>query len=397
MSTIVREKVVQAARVLDELGIDCWLTFARGGAEAGDPVLPLILGQDVTWQSALILTRTGESIAIVGKYEDEAVRSTGAWNKVIPYVESIRDPLRETLTRLDPGTIGLNYSLNDTKADGLSHGLFELLKQHLEGTPYPECFISAERVVAELRGRKSPTEIALIRNTIASTDEIFAETEEFARPGVTELEVLRFMHDAIDRRGLVTSWESNMCPVVTTGPGSLVGHGGPSATLQVRRGCVFHLDFGVKREGYASDIQRAWYVPEPGETEPPPDVLRAFLAVRASILAAAAVLRPGVEGWLVDEAARQVLIGSGYDEYQHATGHQVGRAAHDGGGVLGPKWERYGQTPFYKVTPGNVFTLELGVDIEGRGYLGLEEMVLVTDSGLEWLSTPQEKLPLLPA
>ena len=112
--------------------------------------------------------------------------------------------------------------------------------------------------------------------------------------------------------------------------------------------------------------------------------------------AAAAALRPGIEGWRVDEAARTVLTGAGFPEYQHATGHHVGRSAHDGGGVLGPRWDRYGRTPFYKVEPGNVMTLELGIDnVDGRGYLGLEEMVLVTDDGFEWLSKPQTTLPLL--
>ncbi|MHC4349565.1 MAG: M24 family metallopeptidase, partial [Planctomycetota bacterium] len=114
--------------------------------------------------------------------------------------------------------------------------------------------------------------------------------------------------------------------------------------------------------------------------------------------AAAAVLRPGVEGWQVDAAARQAFVDAGYPEYQHATGHQVGRSAHDGGTVLGPRWERYGRTPHYVAEAGNVFTLELGVDnADGRGYLGLEEMVLVTDDGCEYLSTPQTDLPLLPA
>ena len=30
----------------------------------------------------------------------------------------------------------------------------------------------------------------------------------------------------------------------------------------------------------------------------------------------------------------------------HATGHQIGRAVHDGGTLLGPKWERYGEAPY---------------------------------------------------
>jgi Xaa-Pro aminopeptidase len=44
------------------------------------------------------------------------------------------------------------------------------------------------------------------------------------------------------------------------------------------------------------------------------------------------------------------------------------------------------------VEAGNVFTLELGVAVLGRGYIGLEEDVLVTADGLEWLSTPQREI-----
>ena len=88
-------------------------------------------------------------------------------------------------------------------------------------------------------------------------------------------------------------------------------------------------------------------------------------------------------------------MGAGYPEYQHATGHHVGRAAHDGGGVLGPRWERYGRMPFVPIEVGNVFTLELGIENTGAGYIGLEEMVLVTDDGCEFLTSPQSELWLL--
>ena len=116
-------------------------------------------------------------------------------------------------------------------------------------------------------------------------------------------------------------------------------------------------------------------------------------ATRAAIVGAADVLRPGIEGWQVDAAAREKITALGFPEYQHAVGHHLGRAAHDGGGILGPRWERYGKTPFRKVEAGNVFTLELGVyEIPGHGAIGLEEDVLVTERGVEWLSKPQESL-----
>jgi len=104
------------------------------------------------------------------------------------------------------------------------------------------------------------------------------------------------------------------------------------------------------------------------------------------------IYEPDAQGWQVDAAARAFLIQAGYPEYQHALGHHLGRVAHDGSTLLGPKWERYGQTPYGVVEVGNVFTLELGTEVPGRGYVGLEEDVLVTGTGIEWLSKPQRDI-----
>jgi Xaa-Pro aminopeptidase len=63
--------------------------------------------------------------------------------------------------------------------------------------------------------------------------------------------------------------------------------------------------------------------------------------------------------------------------------------------LLGPRWDRYGDAPLGLVEEGNVYTLEYGAPVPGRGYIGLEEDVLVKANGLEWLSTPQRELWLI--
>src|SRR5207247_5475753 len=107
--------------------------------------------------------------------------------------------------------------------------------------------------------------------------------------------------------------------------------------------------------------------------------------------AAATVLRPGLAGWEVDAIARRFVTDAGYPEYPHALGHTVGRTTHDGGTLLGPRWERYGTTSEGTVAPGQVYTLELGVPTPA-GYCGVEEEVLITEHGCEFLSPPQMEL-----
>jgi Xaa-Pro aminopeptidase len=157
----------------------------------------------------------------------------------------------------------------------------------------------------------------------------------------------------------------------------------------VARGQVLHFDFGVKQDDYCSDIQRVVYFLAPGETDPPEPLRRAFSTVQRAIQEAVAAMKPGIPGKAVAAVARAVVTGAGYPEYKHATGHQLGRQAHDGAGLLGPEWDRYGDTPNHPLEAGQVYTVELGVRLPEYGYVGLEEDVLVTATAAEYLGSPQ--------
>ena len=390
---LVREKLDQAVEIMREQDVDLWLTFVRETSLTNDPSLDLIAGVYSAWQGAFLVSATGERIAIVGRFDAPSVEQIGAYD-VIGYDESIRPALRETVERLAPRSIALNYSESDPAADGLTHGLWRVLQDTFAETPYADRFISSEATVNALRGRKSPEEVERIRGAARETEEIFDVVTAGLRSGLSELEIAGVMHKEIERRGLGYAWARDHCPAVNAGPEKDVGHS-PPGELRTRRGELLHVDFGVARDDYCSDLQRVWYLLDEGETSAPEDVRRAWDALWASVDAGVAALRPGVVGWEVDAAARESLVASGYPEPMYALGHQLGRAAHDGGTVLAPRWDRYGAAPFGVVEEGNVFTLEYGTAVPGRGYIGLEEDVLVTAEGIEWLSTPQRELWLV--
>lgn len=388
-----QEKLEQAVAILKQLDIDAWLIFARETEETPERAWELLAPGMVVWESAMLLTRQGDRIAIVGKGDDAEYRKSGWYTEVHPYVQGISELLRATLTRLDPKQIALNYSLSNPNADGLTHGLYLTLENILKDTPYPTRFISADPILSRLRGSKTPTELKRIRTAIDRTLILFDETTQLLKPGLTEKDVAAYLHQRLDEWNVTTSWAWDQCPAVNTGSESSAGHAGPT-DLKIEPGHLVHIDFGIKQDDYCSDLQRMWYVLKPGETEPPAHLVHAFNAVAKTIQEAAKILRPGIAGWEVDSLAREVITSEGYPEYQHGLGHQVGRAVHDGGTGLLPRWERYGETPYGIVEENQVYTIELGVETDA-GYIGLEEDVLVTKNGVEWLAPPQQELILI--
>ncbi len=392
---LVREKLDQAAEILREQDVDLWLTLVRETSLTRDPCLDLIAGTYSAWTGAFLVSAEGPRIAIVGRFDAPSVEELDAYDEVVAYDESIRPALRDAIERLDPTTIALNYSESDAAADGLTHGLWLVLHDVLGRTPYVGRLSSSEAIVNALRGRKSAEEVARIRAAARETEEIFAVVTAALRPGMSELEIAALMHDEVARRGLGYAWSRDHCPAVNAGPEKVVGHAAPGE-LKTQRGELLHVDFGVSRDDYCSDLQRVWYFLDEGESSAPDDVRRAWDALWSAVDAGIAALRPGVAGWEVDAAARQTLIAAGYPEPMYALGHQLGRAAHDGGTLLGPRWDRYGTAPLGLVEAGNVFTVEYGTAVPGHGYIGLEEDVVVTEDGVEWLSTPQRELWLVP-
>ena len=391
---LIIEKIEQAVKILNEKNIDLWLTFARESGNMKDPMMDMLVGTNCTWQSAFIITKGGDTIALLGSLDVANMRTVGTYKEVHGYIKSIKEKLVEILDRYKPNKIAINYSRNSCVADGLTHGMYIELLDHLSGTDYKDRLVSSEELVAALRGRKSAKEIELMKISIAETLKIFDEVTSFIKPGVTEKEIASFILDKCKERNFQTAWEKDYCPSVFTGPDTAGAHAGPT-DRKVERGHVINIDFGVKLNGYCSDLQRTWYVMREGEETPPADVVKGFNVIRDSIQLAAKELKPGKKGCEIDDIARNHIVNNGYEEYPHALGHQLGRFAHDGGGLLSPRWERYGNVSHMPVEEGQVYTLEPRLTIKDYGIATIEEEVVVTKEGCLFISDPQKEIYLI--
>jgi Xaa-Pro aminopeptidase len=391
---MIAEKVAQSVELLREFDIDCWITFVRESALNGDPILPFLVGGDLTWHSALIITRTGERIAIVGEYDRRGVEDLKAYSEVTSFVTGVQEPLSAVLKRLNPKTIAVNYSIDSEVCDGLTHGMYLTLERILSPLGLAERLVQADRIISGLRARKSDAELSAMKKAIAATEEIFDAVGAFIRPGVTEKEIAAFMKEKAVRGGFPYAWDPATCPAVFTGPDTAQAHYAPT-DKPVEAGHILNMDFGLKADGYCSDLQRTFYVRQAGEISAPADVQRGFDTIVRSIEESRLAVRPGVQGLAVDAVARAIVTDAGYKEFPHGLGHQVGRFAHDGTALLGPAWEKYATKPFIPLEERMVFTLEPRLTVEGRGIATVEEMIVVTSSGAEFLSHPQRQLWLI--
>ena len=391
---LIKEKLGQAKAILDECGVDCWITFVRESGMMRDPMMDFLCPADMTWHSAFIVSRVGGTCAIIGQMEKKTIDDLDVYDRVIGYVEGIKGELLAYLQELDPASIGVNFSEGSEVCDGLTHGMFRILRGHLAEIGFEDRIVSSEKLTSALRARKTPTEIDRLKRAVRHTIDIFGEVSGYIEPGRTEEEIAEFMRQRVRDRGLVVGWDPTHCPAVFTGPENKGPHYHPT-DLVAEPGHVLNMDFGVTVESYVSDMQRTFYLLEEGETEAPEDVIKGFNTIVKAIELAKEKLKPGVLPVEVDKVAREYIVSQGYEEFPHGLCHQVGRFVHDGNALLGPAWEKYAGKVYQPVEENMVFTIEPRLRVPGRGDATIEEMVVVRQDGAEFLGEPQKELILI--
>ena len=385
---VIQEKYGQIAQILQEKNIGLWLLMGRETVDVCDPGLRLVLPTTIMGGSAFFFTPDGRRRALVRRQDVSGVEEAGGFDEVRGYGADFDEQLLAMIQAIDPNVIDVNVDLYDAMTDGLTTGLYLRLLQDLEGTVYAGR-ISHGQAVRSIRGRKTPGETARQREVLKLLNQVCAKLQDWVRVGTTEADVYRFCQKFMEENGMVGSWENSCCPLVHAGARSRQGLV-PPAENPIRPGDAFHLSFGAKKNGYATDFQRTWYVCEEGETAVPQEVQHAFDTIRRVIETVRTAVRPGIEGRQVDEMAREIMGREGFP-YSRGSGHAVGMALHDGCFQLCPDTPVLGDLPGRPLEAGNVFTLEFFCDTS-RGVVAMEEMIELTEHGGEYVYLPQTEL-----
>jgi Xaa-Pro dipeptidase len=385
--------------------VECWIVMTREYTQ--DPIAEDLAAGSPTARAAMIFTEEGDriwSLGIFASYDVDTPTKSGIYDQIISYGSEGLKPHLENFFRMrKPKKIAVNISKDSPLADGLTAGMLDYLMQAAGSTYKRDDFVSAEPVIVAWRGKKTSREIEILKIAVKATEEIIAETFSAAaiQPGkTTELDLANSIKEKLRKMQVTEAWDPAGCPSINTGVSR--GHSSPGNAV-IQPGHLLTIDFGINLDGYCTDIQRTAYILKPGEKEPPENIQKMWRTNLKAVELGFAAMQPKNTGNDVDRIARKVITDAGYKEYQHGTGHPIGYIAHEVGPLLGPNWpERYGEKIFLRLEPDQVFALEPAVfadsaELGGQMRIGIEEDVLITEKGPEWMSTPQKQIILIPS
>jgi Xaa-Pro dipeptidase len=269
----------------------------------------------------------------------------------------------------DPRMLGVDYHMPAVHALNL--------KTAVPGTR----LTLAGGMIAELRMRKSATEIAALHAVGAAIDRVHRRMGEWVRPGRTENEVAADIAAAIVEEGHARA----DFVIVGSGPNGASPHHEASDRV-IRAGEFVVVDIGGPApSGYYSDCTRTYVT---GGGRPDPHALEVYEVVRAAQAAGIAAAGPGVTAESVDAAARQVIADAGYAErFITRTGHGIGLEVHEHPYLVAGNGR--------VLEPGMAFSVEPGIYLPGRFGVRIEDIVVASATGIERCNTTPTDLAVL--
>jgi Xaa-Pro aminopeptidase len=240
---------------------------------------------------------------------------------------------------------------------------------------------TAGPLLSSLRLRKSSDEVNSLRQAANAIDRVHARMEQWLRVGRTEREVAHDIADAIVEEGHASADFT----IVASGGNAASPHHGMSDTV-IAAGDPVVVDIGGRtRDGYCSDSTRTYLV----DGSAPDGFLEAYAVLLEAQRAQCEYIRPGVTAESVDRLGRRVITDAGYGpNFVHRTGHGIGLEVHEDPYIVEGNATR--------LEPGMAFSIEPGIYVPGRHGARIEDIVVVTDEGVERLNTRPRELAVVP-
>ncbi len=277
-----------------------------------------------------------------------------------------REETETELKQLLPGEpkIGLNFR-------ELTHDWYVRLEKLLPEAKWTD----VSNAIKLARVTKDPHEIQMLRKAGEIGSKVALEIPSLFKEGMTELQLAAEMEF---RMGQLGASGRSFSTIVAFGAHSAEPHYAPADT-RLKAGDSVVCDFGAIYRRYASDITRSFHFGRRDD-----EMKRVHETVQAAQLAALNVIRAGTAAKEVDLAARKVIDASPWKgKLTHGVGHSIGLVVHDGWG--------YGPNSDDQLAAGMAITVEPGIYLPGHGGVRIEDDVLVTEKGFEFLTTaPRE-------
>ncbi|MDQ4148463.1 MAG: Xaa-Pro peptidase family protein [Actinomycetota bacterium] len=236
--------------------------------------------------------------------------------------------------------------------------------------------VPTARWVEELRAVKDRDEVRLIQEAAEITDAAFDHILQRVKPGVSERALALEIEFYMRRSG---ADDVSFDPIVAAAERSALPHAQPT-DRPVETGRYLLFDFGCIVGGYCSDMTRTTVVGASDQRH-----IEVYELVQKSQAAGLGAAAPGVGCGEVDQAARQVIDSAGHAElFPHGLGHGVGLEIHEDPVLRRGIPDTLG--------PGHVVTVEPGVYFEGWGGVRIEDLVVVTENGVQPLSRAPKDL-----
>ena len=234
-------------------------------------------------------------------------------------------------------------------------------------------FVNGSLAVDITRGVKDTEEQKKMRISSAINDKAMAKFKGLIHEGVSEKEVAdQMLQIYLDLGADGYSFE----PLVAFGANAADPHHSPDDTVVKPGDCVL-FDVGCIKDGYCSDMTRTFYFKTVSDAH-----REVYETTKASNETAISKIRPGVPLYQLDAAAK----GWG-PNFNHRLGHFIGLSEHEFGDVSSANtWE---------AKPGMIFSIEPGIYLTGDTGVRVEDLVLVTEDGVEVLNHYPKELQII--